>query len=492
MANWNAGAGFANSFLQTLQGLTAVQNAQMQNARMANAIQQEAGYEAAVAEEANKAKGFDLGQVAQKGLKFTPEAQQEMQAFVNNPNLTQEEKLNAIKGYAGTEYAMPTDKGGIDLAGLKAYQTAGGETKFNQLGKEALPSDVNRAVMQRMRESGNIYGQERALHIGKLAREDEAAQQEMDWYRKVQERNKLAVDNPTKFFEENLPGYNAAKKGSYLDDGLIGKVVPSADGKSSSFVQIDKKGNVKSSTLITPESAIKAAEFMAFSEYKTLPGKFKEAFTMGIEQEKLGETKRHNRAVEGIYGARLGASTGSKGMKEIKAAAQELADAGVVNPNTLKPFTVQEATTALVATKYGIPGIGGAKSLSAEQQETVKYLRNNVLTGKESEEDLAAIAKKNNIPPSAIGGKPSAYDVVGNVPEEKRGRPGAPAPAPAAPQQAIPVTKPDLSKWTMKPAGKTLFGETDYVLEGPTGRMSLSDFIDRYGYNPTAEFIGRR
>jgi hypothetical protein len=44
----------------------------------------------------------------------------------------------------------------------------------------------------------------------------------------------------------------------------------------------------------------------------------------------------------------------------------------------------------------------------------------------------------------------------------------------------------------MKPAGKTMWNETDYVLEGPTGRMTLSDFIDRYGYNPTAEFIGRR
>lgn len=52
--------------------------------------------------------------------------------------------------------------------------------------------------------------------------------------------------------------------------------------------------------------------------------------------------------------------------------------------------------------------------------------------------------------------------------------------------------KPDLSKWTMKPAGKTMWGETDYVLEGPSGRMTLGDFIKRYGYNPSAEFIGRR
>lgn len=499
MANWQTGASFANSFLNTIQGLTALQNAQMQNARLARDLQQEVGYETAVAEESSKAKGLDLGKISE-GLKFqdikydtgeitTADQQRQawQQAIPEIQKLPPEQQQQAINALGQTELGQ-----GLGLEKLKTYQTAGGETRFNQLGREALPSDINRSVMQRMRETGNIAGQERALKMGKLSREDEAAQAEMDFSNWLTEQTKLIQTDPTKWVQENLAGYNKPGKGSFLNDGMTGKVVMSADGKTSSFVQMDKKGKTVSSTPITAETAMQGLQAMAFDKYKAMPGKFKEAFTMGIEQEKLGETKRHNRAVEGIYGARLGASTGSKGMKEIKAAAQELVDAGVVNPNTLKPFTIQEATTALVATKYGIPGIGGAKSLSAEQQETVKYLRNNVLTGKESEEDLAAIAKKNNIPPSAIGGKPSAYDVVGNVPEEKRGRPGAPAPAPAAPQQAIPVARPDLSKWTMKPAGKTLFGETDYVLEGPTGRMSLSDFIDRYGYNPTAEFIGRR
>ena len=306
MANWNAGAAFTNSFLSTLQGLNAAENAQMQNRRLQEQMQREKEYEDTVAEESKRAAGLDLGQVAQKGLKFTPEAQQEMQAFVNNPNLTQEEKLNAIKGYAGTEYATPTDKGGIDLAGLKAYQTAGGETKFNQLGKEALPSDVNRAVMQRMRESGNIYGQERALHMGKLAREDEAAQQEMDFSNWLTEQTKLIQTDPTKWVQENLTGYNKAGKGSFLNDGMTGKVVMSADGKTSSFVQMDKKGRTVASTPITAETAMQGLQAMAFDKYKAMPGKFKEAFTMGLEQEKFGETKRHNRAVEGIYTSRLG------------------------------------------------------------------------------------------------------------------------------------------------------------------------------------------
>jgi hypothetical protein len=320
MANWNTGAAFSNSFLNTIQGLTALQNAQMQNARMANALKQEVGYETAVAEESTKAKGLDLNKISE-GLKFqdikydtgeTMTADQQRQAWQQAlpelQKLTPAEQQQAINALGQTELGQ-----GLGLEKLKTYQTAGGETKFNQLGREAMASDVNRAVRQRMLETGNIYGQERSLQMGKLTREDEAAQAEMDFSNWMTDNMKQIQQDPTKWVQDNLTGYNKAGKGSFLNDGMTGKVVTSADGKTASFVQMDKKGKTVASTPITPESAMQGLQAMAFDRYQSMPGKFKEAFTMGTEREKMTETKRHNRAIEGIYSARAGGAGGTSG-----------------------------------------------------------------------------------------------------------------------------------------------------------------------------------
>lgn len=502
MANWQTGASFANSFLNTIQGLTALQNAQMQNARLARDLQQEVGYETAVAEESGKAKGLDLGKISE-GLKFqdikydtgeTTTADQQRQAWQQAipeiQKLPPEQQQQVINALGQTELGQ-----GLGLEKLKTYQTAGGETRFNQLGREALPSDINRSVMQRMRETGNIAGQERALKMGKLSREDEAAQAEMDFSNWLTEQTKLIQTDPTKWVQENLAGYNKPGKGSFLNDGMTGKVVMSADGKTSSFVQMDKKGKTISSTPITAETAMQGLQAMAFDKYKAMPGKFKEAFTMGIEQEKLGETKRHNRAVEGIYVGKFGsAGGGTKTAKQMKEDAAELFKGGVANPlNGNKPFaSKEEAYNTLVQIKSGLAGPKVRNPYEEKAYEA--YLKAVPELGpKASDADRAALAKQYGVG-HLLSVAPDKYASVLGGKDVDTTRPGA-APAAAtaaAPQQAIPVAKPDLSKWTMKPAGKTLFGETDYVLEGPTGRMSLSDFIDRYGYNPTAEFIGRR
>lgn len=488
MANWQTGASFANSFLNTIQGLTALQNAQMQNARLARDLQQEVGYETAVAEESGKAKGLDLGKISE-GLKFqdikydtgeTTTADQQRQAWQQAipeiQKLPPEQQQQVINALGQTELGQ-----GLGLEKLKTYQTAGGETRFNQLGREALPSDINRSVMQRMRETGNIAGQERALKMGKLSREDEAAQAEMDFSNWLTEQTKLIQTDPTKWVQENLAGYNKPGKGSFLNDGMTGKVVMSADGKTSSFVQMDKKGKTISSTPITAETAMQGLQAMAFDKYKAMPGKFKEAFTMGIEQEKLGETKRHNRAVEGIYGARLGGGAGGA-----KANYVPLTGGYSFNTKTGK-YVDMEGNTVTDPKVIGELNKLGQKADIKALGEGLVQIGNQVY---QADPKTGEWVPAKGLP----GSVPDKYASVLGGKDVDTTRPGAaPAAAPAAaPQQAIPVAKPDLSKWTMKPAGKTLFGETDYVLEGPTGRMSLSDFIDRYGYNPTAEFIGRR
>ena len=493
MANWQSGASFANSFLSTIQGLTALQNAQMQNARLANTIQRETEYENELASIGKGMQGQDLNKIVE-GLKLqdiksedgtvsTADQQRQawQQAIPEIQKLPVEQQQQFLQGLGQSELAQ-----GLGLDRLKAYQTAGGETRFNELGREAMRSDVYSKLHQRMTETGNVYGQEQALKMGKFTREDEAAQDEYDMAKWLS----LSYTDPVKWVTENQDLYNKARKGSILDDGLTGKVVTSADGKTSSFARYDKKGKLVDSTPITAESIDQIRQPMAFAKYQTIPGKFKEAFTMGIEREKLDETKRSNRAVEGIQrerNAMLGGGGGSaaKTAKQMQADAEVLFDAGAVSPYTNKPFTsAKEAYNTLVQVKSGLMPKVNDFAVKPLAEGLVMYGRQVYQQDPKSGEWVPA----KGLP----GSMPDKYAAVLGGKDIDTTRPGAAAPAPAAPQQAIPVAKPDLSKWTMKPAGKTLFGETDYVLEGPSGRMSLGDFIDRYGYNPTAEFIGRR
>jgi hypothetical protein len=487
MANWQAGAAFSNSFLNTIQGLTALQNAQMQNARLANQIQREQEYEGAVSEETQKAKGLNLGQAIDQ-LKFqdvktddgavTTAAEQRQglqQALPTLQQMTPAQQQEYLGALSQTEVGQ-----GLGLEKLKQYQTTDGETKFNQLGREAMASDVNRAVRQRMLETGNIYGQEQALRMGKLTREDEAAQAEMDFSNWMTDQTKLIQADPTKWVQDNLTGYNKAGKGSFLNDGMTGKVTMSADGKTSSFVQMDKKGKVVASTPITAETAMQGLQAMAYDKFRAMPGKFKEAFTMGMEQEKLGETKRHNRAIEGIYQAR----NTQAGAGAAKANYVPLTGGYSFNTKTGKYVDIDGNAVTDPKVIADLNKLGQKADIKSLGEGLVQVGNQVYQQDAKSGEWVSA----KGLPGSA----PDKYASVLGGKDIDTSRPGAQKAPAAAPQQAIPVSKPDLSKWTMKPAGKTFFGEPDYVLEGPSGRMSLSDFIDRYGYNPSAEFIGRR
>jgi len=95
-----------------------------------------------------------------------------------------------------------------------------------------------------------------------------------DWLQKSQEQ--VAAD-PVGFLQTNLSAYNNAKKGSHLDDGKTAEIVPSADGKTFSFVQKDSKGKVLGSTPIDQNTAAEALKHIAFDKYTALPGKYMES-----------------------------------------------------------------------------------------------------------------------------------------------------------------------------------------------------------------------
>lgn len=121
----------------------------------------------------------------------------------------------------------------------------------------------------------DIEGKQMQIATGRSALSRIKAEDEFStWH---QEAQKKAYLDPVGFLQENLATYNNAKKGSHLDDGKTAEIVPSADGKTFSFVQKDSKGKVLGSTPITQDTAAEALKHIAFDKYTALPGKFMEA-----------------------------------------------------------------------------------------------------------------------------------------------------------------------------------------------------------------------
>jgi hypothetical protein len=120
-----------------------------------------------------------------------------------------------------------------------------------------------------------IEGKQTQTAIGRSALKRTKAEDDYsEWLQTSQQQ--VAAD-PVGFLKDNLSAYNNAKKGSHLDDGKTAEVVPSADGKTFSFVQKDSKGKVLGSTPIDQTTAAEALKHIAFDKYTALPGKFLEA-----------------------------------------------------------------------------------------------------------------------------------------------------------------------------------------------------------------------
>lgn len=486
MADWRAGASFSNSFLNTIQALSAFENAQMQNDRLQQQMKREQEYENTLKEESTAGRGIDVPTAIQKGVQFkdftdesgntvtAAQQRQALQGALSNPNLTNEERMAALKGYAGTEYAMPTEKGGIDLASMKAYQNAGGETRMNALGREATQSDVYNRVRQRMSESGNIFGQEQALKMGKLTREDEKEQ-----------RIEMLHSNVARA-EQLLEGKDVAPAIQHLSP-----MVASATGHNINYVTkpngkqlievTDKKGKVLDSFSANMDELRKRVTPLVGDYIVKERSKFDSEFALKAREveSKAGYYEANKKYIEKktTEGTGTGGTSGTSGKFTLLGGGYKFNNktGDVLSP---EGKVVTDPAKLNEIAKFGAkPPEMKALGEGYFQMGNETFMADPKNPGKLLKVELP-------------GQDPYANALKGD--KVDRSRPGAPAPAPAAPQQAIPVARPDLSKWTMKPAGKTLFGETDYVLEGPTGRMSLSDFIDRYGYNPTAEFIGRR
>lgn len=333
-SGWNAGASFANSFLQTLQGLEAAENAQMQNKLLKRRINQEQEFDDTLAEISKQRQGVGgtgVEQALDTGLQFkdftredgTVSTGAEQMGALKSAlkNLTPEEQQAAIRAYGGSEYAARGADGKpvMDLSNINVYKGADGQAMATGETRALTQKEIYTRLAEKMGEKGNPYGYRQALDVKKLAREDDRANKEdefNDWM--AASREQIQKD-PVAFIQNNLHMYNSPGKGSTLDDTMTAKVVPTADGKGASFIQMDKKGKVVSSTPINTETAMQAFERLAFERYRSLPGKFKDSYEMSQKDRDLTMKEGYYKSAEaenyakvGYYGA-LGNAAGGGG-----------------------------------------------------------------------------------------------------------------------------------------------------------------------------------
>lgn len=337
-SGWHGGASFANTFLQTLQSLTSMKNAQMQNDRMERQINQEKEFDTTLADESKKTQGIGgvgVNQALDTGVQFkdftredgTVSTGAEQMGALKSAlqNLTPEEQQAAIRAYGGSEYAIKGADGkpAMDLSNINVYKGADGQAMATGETRPLSQKELYSNVAQRMAEKGNTYGYRQALDVKKLARDDDRANKEDEFNDWMTNSMAQIQKDPVGFVQNNLHMYNVPGKGSTLDDKMTAKVVPTADGKGHSFVQSDKKGTIISSTPINSETAMQAFERLAFERYRSLPGKFKEGYEMRQKDDELTMKKGYYKSSEaanyahaGYYNAAAaaqGAGGGGKG-----------------------------------------------------------------------------------------------------------------------------------------------------------------------------------
>ena len=179
-----------------------------------------------------------------------------------------------------------------------------------------------------------------------------------DWLQKSQEQ---VATNPVEFLKANLSAYNNAKKGSHLDDGKTAEVVPSADGKTFSFVQKDSKGKVLGSTPIDQNTAAEALKHIAFDKYTALPGKFLEARKQATAERGVdlqGQELAAKLKVD-LFGAQAeqakGAASASKAHAMLYSNMATLAKSNAAAGEIIKPYleTYSKLTPAQQAGEEG-------------------------------------------------------------------------------------------------------------------------------------------
>ena len=412
------------------------------------------------------------------------------------------EAANVYGGVGGSNYAPELQR----TAGIGAQQAQGLAVNTGA-GGDAFDRAVNESTQSTLRENAQRQGAavptsaemkpamytreqadadylkrvaainpERALDIeskqtqtaiGRSALKRTKAEDDYsEWLQTSQEQ--VATD-PVGFLKANLSAYNNAKKGSHLDDGKTAEVVPSADGKTFSFVQKDSKGKVLGSTPIDQNTAAEALKHIAFDKYTALPGKFLEARKQATAERGVdlqGQELAAKLKVD-LFGAQakqaLGAANASNAHAGVYSNMMKLAKDNAEAGAAMKPFIDQFSAltpeqqqgtqgmalltqaAAAAAKKTGdVNGIINAlkkpdRSAVTAEERTAAYKELG-----EAGTDPAAVKAVKAKWPDVFG--PSALDKAIAARTEKDKNKPAPEVNPEKPATALPTT--DKNKYT--------------------------------------------
>ena len=362
----------------------------------------------------------------------------------------------------------------------------GDKVQDTEFSKDQIAAHRADRQAQVLMDAGDIKG---AYGLKAMAREDRKGQQWDDINQsQINDLQSLAegkYENLRGTLEKGVQRYNDAKTGQYADghkmtidwennqaivskDNAVVKKIPITQQSAAQFIRA-YYDDLRSAA--NPEYGLKRDEIGIKRD------------DVGIKRDALTESGRHNRAIEGLTAQRNGLIGALNPAQQYALDQQKKYD--LAKDQVIAELEAGKITEQAAVKKIGLLGMkfgqGAGSGLGKADEAQVEY---DPETGQKKIKGTASqVAAYERTDPKT---KAATGDL--SVTQPTKNQTGVETPRDAQKAEA----KPDLSKWTMKPAGKTIWGETDYVLEGPSGRMTLGDFIKRYGYNPSAEFIGRR
>lgn len=173
--NWGAFAGaFGQSALSTYERLGEEEMREMQRKKFKQEQADDDAFRAAMRDApVNKGTGgIDIGDAVSQGLQgFTPEQTKYLQEELSK--MPPEQAQAAIRAYGASEYGS----GAIPLKDMGVYRTQDGKMQVTSDFKPMGQSERMGAVLQRMQDSGNISGAQRALQFKSLFRDSEQQDQ---------------------------------------------------------------------------------------------------------------------------------------------------------------------------------------------------------------------------------------------------------------------------------------------------------------------------
>lgn len=281
--NWGAFAGaLTNSAISTYERLGEEEMREMQRKKMKQEQADEDAFRAAMRDApVNKGTGgIDIGDAVSQGLRgFTPEQTKYLQDEL--AKMPPEQAQAALRAYGASEYGS----GAIPLKDMGVYRTQDGKMQVTSDFKPMGQSERMGYVLQRMQDSGNISGAQRALQFKSLFRDSEQQDQFDKFTDNLRDVQTFVAKGDAEGFVERL------KK-----DGLDVRLQKGKDGAVA--LQYFEKGKLVSSFPNLAEAGAALSEQLTTQMVMQNPSLFKDIGGLTAYQAQRYKLKQGDRELD--------------------------------------------------------------------------------------------------------------------------------------------------------------------------------------------------